>query len=388
MRIIVCPHDMAMGGSQINALELAGCMKERGHNVLLYAPSGVLDGVSDDLGLNRVVAPTALYPSLSWVRGLKRVVKDFRPDLIHTYEWAPSMGAAYGVRPWLSVPQVMTVLSMDIPGFLPTDIPLIVGTQGLAEGVAAARVHVIEPLIDTELNRASDVAGARERIGVRDGELILSIVCRITDDLGKARGIIDAIEAIESVSHTRSLRMFIVGDGPAFDRVRVRAEESNSKNTNDSDRNLVELVGEVPDPSDYYEASDIVLGMGSSILRAMSFAKPVIVQGEHGFGKLLTPGTAPQFLRDGFFGTGGNGAVDLVGPLTDLVSDELMRQELGQWGRSLIEERFSLDSAAGRLDAIYRDALDLPARSGTVAVGLARSLAGFTKFRVSQLVSR
>lgn len=429
MRIIVCPHDLAMGGSQINAIELASRMKDRGHEVVLYAPEGVLAAKIEAHGLTRIPSVTGTKLSWPWLRGLAKLVKCFKPDLIHTYEWAPSLSAGHGIRPWYNVPQLMTVLSMDVPDFLPFDIPLIVGTAELGEVVKhPERIEVIEPPIDTESNKSRDVLAARERIGAREGEIVVSIVCRMTEQLGKADGVIAAIGAVEELSNDFDIRLFVVGDGESLTRIKERATSANraaeanpigaasrapdanraagasrvgegaslgrtqapsgSTVMSTEGRTLVEIVGEVEDPSDYYESSDIVVGMGSSALRAMSYSKPLIVQGENGFNKPLTPETIHEFLTVGFFGNGGRGSADVLPAMRQLAEDTDLRRKLGDWGRDLVVDRFSLDSATVRLEAIYHEAASVPARSRAVYVGLARSVFEYVKFHVSRAIRR
>ena len=64
------------------------------------------------------------------------------------------------------------------------------------------------------------------------------------------------------------------------------------------------LIGALRDPRPAYAASDIVLGMGGSALRGLSFAKPLVMIGERGFARLFTPETVPEFLQNGMFGIG------------------------------------------------------------------------------------
>ena len=121
------------------------------------------------------------------------------------------------------------------------------------------------------------------------------------------------------------------------------------------------------DPRPAYAAADIVLGMGVSALRAMAFAKPVVVQGEHGFCELLTPQSAGLFSQHGWFGLGppehgrAQAAAKLTAILRDLADDRQRQINLGQFARTLVVERHSLDTAAknptGRVCAGAQDAL-------------------------------
>jgi glycosyltransferase involved in cell wall biosynthesis len=94
----------------------------------------------------------------------------------------------------------------------------------------------------------------------------------------------------------------------------------------------------------------------------MAFAKPVLVVGEGGFSEPVTPETTDLFLQDGFYGHGG----DMEDPgrvarqLADLLASPDRRRELGDYGRRLVCERFSLDAAARRLERIYRETISHP----------------------------
>lgn len=383
MRIIVCPHELAMGGSQMNAIELAAAVRDRGHEVVIYASAGALADRVDELGLELVPSPAGNRLSLAWARGLIALTRSFEPDLIHTYEWAPSLGAAYGVRQLLATPQIMTVLSMDVPDFLPADVPLIVGTRALAAQIQwHDDVYVMEPPIDTDADRTGDVEAARRRLGMSADALIVSVVCRMTDELGKASGVEAAIDAVSSLAEEFPIRLLLVGDGPALSRIRERAERVNAQ----AGRLVVECSGQMNDASDAYESADVVVGMGSSILRAMSFGKPVIVQGDTGFTRLLTPETVDEFLWRGFYGIGGNGAADLIPALRSVLSQPSLRSDLSAWNRDLVTARFSLSGAADTLERLYQRAADVPHRRAQSTLSLSQSLARLAKFHISRAV--
>ena len=40
MRILVYPHDLGIGGSQLNAIELAAAVQRLGHEVIVYGRPG------------------------------------------------------------------------------------------------------------------------------------------------------------------------------------------------------------------------------------------------------------------------------------------------------------------------------------------------------------
>ena len=101
--------------------------------------------------------------------------------------------------------------------------------------------------------------------------------------------------------------------------------------------------------------------MGGSALRALAFAKPLVVQGEQGFWELLTPDTLPLFLEQGWYGVGPGtqgGAQRLAQILRGLLLDESRRRTLGSFGLTTVRERFSLTRAALVLEDFYSAAIE------------------------------
>jgi len=75
----------------------------------------------------------------------------------------------------------------------------------------------------------------------------------------------------------------------------------------------------------------VVLGMGGSALRGLSFGKPLVVQGERGFWELLTPETLDRFLWQGWYGVGSGteaGRENLISILGFLLDNEQERAQL------------------------------------------------------------
>src|SRR5690606_32800814 len=109
-----------------------------------------------------------------------------------------------------------------------------------------------------------------------------------------------AIDAVGVLAQTSTVHLLIVGGGEAEDHLRRRAAVVERG----CGRRVVHFAGEQLDPRRYYAAADVVLGMGSSALRAMAIGRPVVVQGERGFALTCEPATIATFLRQGFWGVG------------------------------------------------------------------------------------
>ena len=358
MRVVVYPHELAIGGSQINAIDLGAMIRDRGHDVWIYAQDGPLrEYVTEEKGLPYVAARELRYrPAPTRIAQLARFARTEQVDIIHAYEWPPCLDAFYGAHLFGSVPVVCTVLSMGFNPLIPTTVPLLMGTHELAEQVEAqwpGRVGVMEPPIDTEKDRPGmDGKAFRSAHGIGDDELLVVSVSRLSVDL-KLDALKDAIDGVAAVADRIPVRLLLVGDGDATDELRRRAAAVNEA----AGRTVVDLPGLMLDPRAAYAAADVVVGMGSSTLRAMAHGKPVIVQGERGFARTFDEESAPFFLHAGFYGIGdgGSAAPAVAAALADLLPDRMRRETLGRFGRQVVVDRFSLSAATDRLLDLYEE---------------------------------
>jgi len=378
VRLLVAPHDLGIGGSQINAIDLAAAAADAGHDVIVYGKPGPLVERIEARGLEFVAArPLRYRPAPSRILQLARLARRRKLDLIHAYEWPPCLDAYFGAHLTGGVPLLCTVLSMSVSPYVPSSVPLVMGTAALAAEARRrhrAPVWALEPPIDTAADAPSiDGAPLRRAFEIPDQEPLAVTVSRLALEL-KLDALVDAIDAVGELARELPLTLLIVGDGPADTALRARAEQINRRR----EREVVKFAGALADPRPAYAAADLVLGMGSSALRAMAIGKPVIVQGEGGFSKVFEPTSGDYFERHGFWGVGDgqpNGR-RLAGQMRDLLANRTRLERLGDFGRETVTTRFSLRRAIEiQLDA-YDALLERPQsrRPGEAASAAARAL--------------
>lgn len=364
MRLLIYPHDLSIGGSQINAIDLAAGVAEAGHEVFIYGVPGPLVGYIKKRGLRFVSARRLRYrPAPSRIMQLTNIARRERLDLIHAYEWPPCLDAYYGAGLICGVPVLCTVLSMSVTPYVPASVPLIMGTADLgdeARRVQRGDVWVLEPPIDVMSDHPGiDGSAFRRAHGVADGELLVVSVSRLALDL-KLDALVRAINATDLLAGRYPLRLVLVGDGPARDALLERAMTVNRR----WGREVVSLPGIELDPRSAYAAADVVVGMGSSALRALAIGRPVVVQGEKAFSEVFEPATLDLFLRQGFYGLADDAPnVDrLADQINGLLANSERREALGRFGRQVVAERFSLERAVRVQLAIYEQVLRNPPR--------------------------
>jgi len=233
------------------------------------------------------------------------------------------------------------------------------------------------------VDTASDCPGLpsdqfRSTYGIDDQAINLVMITRLDHDL-KLEGIERAMRAVGRLGREVAVRLILVGDGEGFALVKQLATQIN----HEAGKDRIILTGSVLDPRAAYSCADIVLGQGSSTLRGMAFGKPCLVIGQDGFAKVVDESSIGEFLDVGFHGIGdgtcpaeelsarlhdrrlGVASIDeddpgidrLVECLRPLIGDADRRRRLGDFSLNVVRDRFSLDSAAGRLLEVYQGAL-------------------------------
>ena len=373
------PHDMGIGGSQLNAIELAGAVRDLGHEVALFGRPGALNARAAQLGLDFIESPDPTRrPSAAVIRSLRSLARNRGLDVVHGYEWPPTIEARLACWGLSRTVCVSTVMSMSVAPFIPRHVPLVVGTKQIAAAEGArANVTVLEPPVDLEHNRLppqGEIDAFRLSRGLTD-DLLVVCVTRLAAEL-KLEGLLKAIQVVPTLHP--GTQLLLVGDGPARDVVSTAAAAVNDR----LGRRAVVLTGVMPDPRLAYGAADVVLGMGGSALRGMAFGKPLVVQGEQGFWCELAPGTLDGFLWTGWYGVGpgeAHGGAALAAALTPLLADASLRAERGRFARHTVEELFSLQSAAAIQVEVYERALGMPPRGIRPLLQDASGMAGLAR---------
>lgn len=360
MKSLVYVHSMELGGSQLNAVEIAAELHRTGNPSIVFGPDGELRARVEELGVPFIESPDpGRRPSPRIVRLLRELCADEQVDVLHGYEWPPILEADLASRGGPRTPVVGTVMSMSVAPFIPRTVTLVVGTEQIAQDQRrrGREAHVIEPPVDLTANHpgmgdATDEFRARY-CSDRPAMTVVS-VGRFAQEL-KLEGLLSAMQAVVDADATVPTRLIVVGDGPARAVVEEHAAAANRR----AGRTVVQLTGALADPRPAYDAADVALAMGGSALRALAFGKPLIVQGEEGFFALFGPDLLDHVRFVGWFGIGDgadSGPGRLAAILRQLAAEPASWQRLGAYGLDVVRSSFSLTAAAQTQLAIYREA--------------------------------
>ncbi|MEV0535438.1 glycosyltransferase family 4 protein [Kitasatospora sp. NPDC050463] len=387
VRVLVHLNNLALGGAQLNAVDIARTLRDRGHDPVLFAqgvagPAPLLD-VAAGHGLDVVVAGGPDTPRTAVRRRLGRLAAEHGSQLLHAWEVRAARNSYFGPGRYGRLPVVTTFYGIRMLRGLPRHQPLVLGLGALlGDGRAFGHqdVSLIEPPVNTTTDAPGRVDGAafRREHGIRDDELLLVIVTRLVPALEKDAGAELTVEAVRQLDDRR-VRLVVVGAGPSLERLRARAASANAA----LGRQAVLVPGQLADPRPAYDAADVVLGMGGSALRGLAFAKPVVVHGAAGYTAVHEPGplVEPHASRCMYgFGDGSRGPETLAAQLRDLLDDPARRARLGAWGREWVVGRFSLDGVTTAFEDLYTRVLARPAR----VTGWWRDLEQMTRYEFTK----
>jgi len=169
--------------------------------------------------------------------------------------------------------------------------------------------------------------------------------------LDKDKGLTTLLEAVSNFQFSIfNFKLLVVGDGPEKTRL-----EKQTKELDLSD--VVEFVGQVPyeETPKYYQAADVFVlpsealeGLPMTVIEAMAAGLPVVAS---------KVGGVPEAVIDretGLLVESGN-VQKLSSALTKLLTDDGLREKMGQRAREVAEEKFSQEKMVAETINILRD---------------------------------
>ena len=388
LKVLVHLNTLELGGTQINAVDLAAQMRGRGvESILLGARDTIPDGPSlidlaaaHDMEICLYDPAPTIFPR---ARQITAFARRYGVDLVHVYgSWGGGARPTYwGPSRFAQTPWVQTVYEMSVSPKMYRHMPMIVGTGYQRDELRdrPGRTILISPPVDLTANHPDVLDGRRFRSANRigDGPLV-GLVSRLDASMKSvpARAAIDAMRVLAPIGGT----LAIVGTGDDVAAIRSRAAAVND----DVGRAAIRMIGPMADPRPAYAAADIMLGMGGSAARSLAFGKPLVVQGEAGWSSLFEPSSAETLAHSSYWSPDAvpDPAARLAATIAPLLRDSERRTELGRFGRAFAEEHFALTAMADRLIDFYltvqgeytsRDWLaDLPCEARTLSAKITR----------------
>ena len=221
-----------------------------------------------------------------------------------------------------------------------------VGRTLVAAGNQGERVHVVKNAIDPsrwipESNRIA----TRDGLGIEPSSVVLLTVCRLFPEKGP--GLLINAFALARREEPQ-MRLLVVGQEMTPGYAQELADLASRLEVDDA----VEFLGRREDVSSLMAASDIYAmpsfeePFGLVFAEAMAMQLPVVA---------LDSGGTPEVVEHGATGllSQPNDTEALARNLLTLVRDPALRARMGVAGRSLVEEKFTIDRMARDVAHVY-----------------------------------
>ena len=308
---------------------------------------------------------------------LKEIIKDFKPDIVHTHaSKAGALGrkAASACKVPVIVHtfhghvfhsyfgNVKTTLFKIIERNLAKKSAGIVAISDIQKKelteihniCPAEKVKVVQlgfDLLPFHEKRLSERDAVREKYGLKEQDIAIGIVGRIAA-IKDHPFFLDVIEKVLNET-TKSIKVFIVGDGPDRNEIENRVNEINKKF-----ENVIEMTSWIKDIGTFNAGMDIICltskneGTPVSLIEAQAANIPVVTTDVGGVRDIIDVDKTGYVVP--------KGDLDLyTEKLLELCEDEKRREKMSQNGWNYVHEKFHYTTLVKNMDRYYRELLKL-----------------------------
>ena len=354
MRVVHVDSARTWRGGQNQVLLSAQGMAALGHEVVVAClRGGVLAERALAAGLS--VEPVGFRGDLSpaAVSSLWRLLRRIRPDVVHAHDPHAVSASLLAMR-WARGPRLVASRRVDFRLKGPLSrlkyrscLRVIAASRAIArvlasDGIAAGVRVVYEGVPSREPG-----TGGREALaalGVPAEAPVVGNVAALTDHKDH-RTLLEAMAIVRRTASTA--RLVIVGEGELRRGLEARALELGLAETVVFAGFRTDLDRLIPAFTVFCLSSHLE-GLGTSLLDAMAFGRPVVATAAGGIPEAVVDGVTGRLVppRD---------AQALAEALIQVLGDEPRRTELGRGGRRRFEEQFTAERMVHGTLAVYRE---------------------------------
>jgi glycosyltransferase involved in cell wall biosynthesis len=378
-RIMHISTRLILGGSQENTVLSCEGQAEAGHAVSLvygpiYGPEGSLleraraHGGIETIETPRLVRELAPIKDARCRRDLRRLIRDWRPDVVHTH--SSKAGILGRIAAWRErVPCVVhTIHGLAFHRYLPkwrnaiyiaaerhaarhchtiVCVADAMRDQALAAGIGRPEQYVTVYSgmeVDRFLHPAESRETLRAEFGLAPDDFVIGTVSR----LAELKGHDDLLDALGPMMRgDRSVKLLWVGDGWWRDRLLGRVESMGLADQ-------VHTTGLVPPDRipGCMQAMDLVVhpsyreGLPRAVTQALLSARPAIAYDVDGTREVCIDGETGRLLAPG--------DRDALAEAARWMREHPEeRAEMGRRGRALCERRFAAETMVASLGEVY-----------------------------------
>jgi len=356
--------DILGGGTGSHLLSMVRHWDKSRWETVIFSPARYKDRIAPSVPIEYVPPPEhfRFYPAnqLQMLFRMRKVVKDYRPDIVHAYFfWSIMYGRALKLAGKVKV----LVENREDQGFnwgeheyfwlrrtnrVPDRIVCVAEAVKRVvvekEGVEPSRIEVVNNGIDIQQAPSGKKEATRRELGLNDDHLVVGMVANYNRSVKGVGNFLDAIPSI--VKEMPSARFLFVGGGDEGNSLRDKARSLGVEP-------YVVFSGFKKDIVPYYEIMDISVltsfseGLSMTLLESMAYGIPIVA---------TRVGGNPEVVEEGVNGylVPVKDPLALVDRIVKLLKDRELRRKMGEEGRLRAERNFHVAGAANRYLEIYK----------------------------------
>lgn len=366
--ILMALMGLEIGGAETHVVELSKELHKQGYRVIVASNGGVYEKELTDLGIKHYSVPLNKRKLVKMVESyfmLGDIIKKEKVDIVHSHARIPSFICGFlhktmkftfvtsahwvfytgmGLKYLTNWGQKVIAVSEDIKDYLIDNYK-----------VKNNDIFVTINGIDTDkFSPDTDGSRVKAEFGITDERTIVYVSRMDEDRALVARQLIEIAPRLnEKISN---LKLIIAGGGNVFDELKAKADAVNGR----VGRELISMPGARTDINELVSVGEIFVGVSRAALEAMAAAKPVIVAGNEGYIGLFGKEKLGIAIENNFCCRGcelsDNEKLfnDVVYAMNEI--DDAKRKELGNYGREVIFEHYSVSRMAGDCVKAYNKA--------------------------------
>ncbi len=345
-----------MGGAEKVMLDIAVAAKSRGHHIQAAVNKSPLADQLQEEGINVTEIFWKKSKSLQTVLALKRICKEFSPELIHSHHRYTTFLADLFLKTQAPILHTEHVLRKDKKFFFRAGTKVTAVHESVAQNlhrffhVPLEKIVTIPNAVKPSLPRTDILQSLRKKFPKNPGQFQILFIGRLEEQ----KGHIYLIEAVGLLSpHERkTLVFFLAGDGSLEESLKNRVQELQVENQ----FCFLGHTGQIPE---YLHLCDFVVlpslweGMPLSVLEAFSAGKPVLATD--------IPGTRETMVDHvtGWLVPPKNAAA-LAEALRYILSHSHEISDRGTKAHELWRQKYSFEVLMDRYLEVYQDLKDAP----------------------------
>ena len=290
-----------------------------------------------------------------------KICRQYRPNIIHTWGGMPAFVSILAIT-LLRIPHINFQIQNVAPPIKKWNIKNLINRINFKfskiiiansyAGLAAYRPEkrkskvIYNGINMNRFNNLPDKQLTRNKYGLCTSYIII-MVASFSDN--KDYDLF--VEIAKIISFKRNDVTFLaIGSGIHLERIKKKVFDDQIKNVlftglNHEVENLIDIadIGVLFSPNGE--------GISNSIMEYMALGKPVIANDAGGTKEIVRAGVSGYLITN-------ESSKEIAGLINELLSDKEKKQKMGEVGRKLIHESFTIDRMGKEFDKVYHDILN------------------------------